>query len=403
MSNTANTNTIADTVNNITDKIKNLNDTTSVYILNAVSLALIVLSIIVYLLYTGSPLMKGLRDRNNSFMNTVYGSQRNSNILSTATNTNVNQNQVKFFHVKSAYNACSGGSYKNDYVDINVLKKILSQGVRFVDFELYSIDDIPVVATSTNDSFYVKETFNYVNFSEVLKVITDNAFNSSIVQNPDDPIFLHLRIKSTNKKLYETLAKLFENESIKSVLTEQESVYKNGYPTVTENGETSSNEPIQNCKLSDIQGKIIIIVDGSNRSFYGTKFETYIDMLSKSSTLRGMTNYEIVYTPDGDELKKHNIVHMTIGFPDKGANPPNPNTIVMRELGCQFVAMRYQLIDAFLEENNSFFDNNKAAFVLDKRKIIKGQTIPNVFPQDINLSYDRGDLNKGTLSINFTR
>ena len=41
-----------------------------------------------------------------------------------------------FNYIKTAYNCCSGGNYKNDYVDLCVLKNILKQGVRGLDFEI---------------------------------------------------------------------------------------------------------------------------------------------------------------------------------------------------------------------------------------------------------------------------
>ena len=49
------------------------------------------------------------------------------------------------YYIKTAYNACAGGSYKNDFVNICNLKAILKQGVRCLDFEIYSVDDKPPV------------------------------------------------------------------------------------------------------------------------------------------------------------------------------------------------------------------------------------------------------------------
>jgi hypothetical protein len=42
------------------------------------------------------------------------------------------------YYIKSAYNACSGGNYKNGFVNICNLKSVLKQGVRGLDFEIYS-------------------------------------------------------------------------------------------------------------------------------------------------------------------------------------------------------------------------------------------------------------------------
>ena len=51
------------------------------------------------------------------------------------------QYTLKDYYIKSAYNACSGGDYKNDYVDLCVMKDLLKQGVRGLDFEIFSIEE----------------------------------------------------------------------------------------------------------------------------------------------------------------------------------------------------------------------------------------------------------------------
>ena len=117
----------------------------------------------------------------------------------------------KDYYIKTAYNCCSGGNYKNDYVDLCIMKDLLRQGVRGLDFEIFSIDDQPVIATSTSDSFYVKETFNYINFVDAINVIRDYAFSTSTAPNSSDPIIIHLRIKSANQAMYKNFAKLLEN------------------------------------------------------------------------------------------------------------------------------------------------------------------------------------------------
>jgi hypothetical protein len=60
----------------------------------------------------------------------------------------------------------------------------------------------------------------------------------------------------------------------------------------------------------------------------------------------------------------------------------------MREMGCQMLAMRYQKIDANIEENNVFFDTNNSAFVLKPENLrYIPETIPLPPPQNPELSY----------------
>ena len=115
------------------------------------------------------------------------------------------------YYIKTAYNACSGGGYRNDFVNICNLKSVLKEGVRGLDFEIYSVDNNPVVATSTSDSYYVKETFNSVNFADVMNTIANYAFTSGTAPNSSDPIILHLRIRSNNQAMYSNLAGVFKS------------------------------------------------------------------------------------------------------------------------------------------------------------------------------------------------
>ena len=89
--------------------------------------------------------------------------------------------------------------------------------------------------------------------------------------------------------------------------------------------------------------------------------------------------------PIFDDFNKQNI---TIGMPDKGSNPDNPSALVMREMGCQLLAMRYQKIETNIEENDIFFNDNGHAFVLKPEHLrYTPVTIPLPPPQNPELSY----------------
>jgi hypothetical protein len=362
-------------IKNITDRLQNMNDSTAIFMFSVINLIILLLAILTYFYYTGTIFSNGLRARDCSFMDSMYG-KINGKISSINTSNTFFQQPLRDYYIKTAYNACSGGEYKNDYVDTCVVKSLLKQGVRALDFEIYSIDDEPVVATSTNDNYCVKETFNYVTFGEVLNVISNYAFTMSSAPNPADPLFIHLRVKSTNKKMFEKLTELIEN-------------FNNSTSRILGPNYSYSKKNLAAVPLNELAGKVIIMVDGTNKTFLETKFNEFVNIVSKSAILRGLTNYEIVYTPDMDELINHNRVNMTIGCPDKGANPSNPNSLIMRNNGCQFIAMRYQIVDSFLEENNMFFEENGTAFVLKPDDLrYKVQTIPAPPPQNERVSYE---------------
>ena len=316
--------------------------------------------------------------RECSLMDTVYGAL-NTNIISIKPSRQEFQYSLRDYYIKSAYNCCSGGNYKNDYVTMCTLKDLLKQGVRGLDFEIYSIDDQPVVATSTADNYCVKETFNYINFSDVMKTIADNAFSSSGAPNPADPIIFHVRIKSENQKMYQNFAKILEQYN--DLLMGKSYSYENSKNNLVTNfGAT---------KLTDLMGNISIIVDRSNLAFLECKeFYEYVNMTSNSIFMRELTYDDIQHTPDVTELIEYNKLCMTIGIPNKGANPANPSSVVMRETGCQMLAMRYQNIEANVEENDAFFNEKNSAFVLKPDKLrYQVVVIESPPPQDPKLSY----------------
>ena len=279
------------------------------------------------------------------------------------------------YYIKTAYNACSGGSYKNDFVDICNLKAIIKQGVRCLDFEIYSMDNQPVVASSTSDNYYVKETFNSVPFSKVMETIDSYAFANGTSPNTTDPIIIHLRIKSTKQEMYTNLASLFSN--YKKMLG-----LKYSYIST---GKNIGLEPLLN-----FQNKIILIVDNSNDAFLeNDKFLEYVNLTSNSIYMRGYNFYGIKNNPDINELTDYNKSAMTIVFPDKEINPQNPNGLVCRSYGCQMIAMRYQYVDNYLMENTNFFDQGGSAFVLKPPELrYQPLTIPVPPPQNPNYSYD---------------
>jgi len=334
-------------------------------------LILIILAItIYYVIY-----YRNLQKNECSNMTSLYG-DLNGKILSIRSNLQNYQYTLKDYYIKTAYNACSGGDYKNDYVDTCILTNLLKQGIRGLDFEIFSVeDDVPVVATSVGDSYFIKETFNYVKFNDVLTMINNYAFAQSTSPNPRDPIIIHLRFKTSNQNTYKNMAKLLESYS--SILLGKEYSYEN------------HGKNLGDAKLSDLMGKVVIIVDKSNNSFLECQeFYEYVNMTSNSVFMRALHYYDIAYTPDMNELIEYNKLNMTIGLPDKGANPENPNSVVMREMGCQMLAMRYQEIDINLEENDIFFDENNSAFVLKPENLrYKPEVIELPPPQNPELSY----------------
>jgi hypothetical protein len=323
-----------------------------------------------------------------TYINTLYPSV-NGNIRSINTNDPDCSGNFYDYYIKTAYNSCSGGSYKNDYVSIDILKAIIKQGVRCLDFEIYSINNIPVVATSTTDNYYIKETYNYVNFSDVMNIIQNYAFSGGTCPNPTDPLIIHLRIKSNNQKVYDTLANIFK--SYDSIMLGKEYSFENS-------GQNLGGSP-----LLSFQNKVILIIDRINNAFLENQdLLEYVNLTSNSVFVRAHNYYEVKNTPDINELTEYNKKAMTIVLPDVASNPPNPSGYLCRASGCQMVAMRYQYVDNNLLENTLFFDNAGYAFSLKPSNLrYQPVTIPVPTAQIADYSYETRNVSTDYYNFNF--
>lgn len=336
--------------------------------LTMIAFLVVLISIGVYFYY------KGLKTRGINEMNAIHGELDGK--ITSLDNTRVEQYSLRDFYIKTAYNCCSVGSYKNDYVDIQVLKNLLKQGVRGLDFEIYSINNQPIVATSTSDSYYVKETFNYLFFGDVMSVIRDYAFSSSTAPNIRDPIIIHLRIKSNNLDMYKNFATLLKSYDNILLGKEYDSEYQ---------GQNFGAVP-----MAKLLGKVIIIVEKNNTTYLECpEFYKFINMTSNSVFMKAIRYNDIASMQIvADELIEYNKQNMTICMPDAGANPPNPYFNALTTTGCQLLAMKYTTIDANLDINDAFFDDHGSAFVLKPENLrYIPVTIPLPPQQTANVAY----------------
>ena len=294
--------------------------------------------------------VNGLQGRECSYMNKLYP-KVNGAIRPINKNDPLCAGKLYDYYIKTAFNACSGGDYSYDYVDICNLKSILSTGTRCLDFALYSINDNPVVATSVNDDYYTKQTFNSVPFSDVMKTIKDYAFTTGTAPNNTDPIIIHLRIRSNNRKMYNKLTKILK--TYESMMLGNSFSYESGGKNL---GDTS---------LVEFMNKVILIVDKHDQSFLQhDELLEYINLTSSSDYMRVYRFGDMDNNADINELTFFNKRAMTMIIPDKESNPSNPNGKLCRESGCQMVAMRLQYNDTNLKDEIDFFNKCGYAFCL---------------------------------------
>jgi hypothetical protein len=291
------------------------------------------------------------------------------------TDPNVDGFLLRDFYIKTAYNCCGLGPFKNSFVNECILKQAIRQGARCLDFEIYSINDQPVIAVSTQDDFNIKESFNYVKFSDAMRVVKDYCFSGSNCPNPKDPLILHFRIKSNNKKMYKNMTDTLLDKLKERLLGNE---YNN----------ENHGDNLGSVEINKFMEKIVIIVDKTNNKYEQTELDEYVNIASNSIFMRGLRDYDVKFTPDHKELTEFNRKHMTFTMPDMSSDITNMKSTLHMKYGCQMIGMSYQKYDENLEFYETFFATKGHAFVLKPKPLrYVPVTVPEPKPQDKRVSY----------------
>jgi hypothetical protein len=346
--------------------------------------AIIVIIIIIVLWWIYDKLT--LDNKNCKRMNKLYKSFPSIHTISIS-NEQFSHN-FRDYYIKTAYNCCSAGTIKNDFVNSCALKNCIRQGVRCLDFEIYSVDNTPVISVSSKNEFDVKETYNSIPFASAISIISDYAFSGSTCPNPGDPLIIHLRIMSNNKPIYDIMANALYNTLSRRLLGKRFSYENNG-------------KNIGQVPLKDLMGKVIVIVDKTNPLFSDTLLNEYVNLASNSIFMRAIRFHDVKYTPDMQELIEFNKKNMSIVLPDLSTNIQNPSSILSLNYGCQMVALSLQSYDASLEYYNEMFDTAGSAFVLKPIELrFIPVTIPIPPPPNPDYSYAKRDIKSDYYSFN---
>ena len=275
--------------------------------------------------------------------NTVVASSATSTTLSKF---DISNSILKNYYVKSAYNCCCGDGYKNNFVNLCALEKSISNGCRFLDFEIYSYNNKPIIASSTANSNFIKETYNSLSLDEVLTTITSRAFDAIHTNCNRDPLILNFRIMSTNLIMLEEIGNLFEQHL---------DLARSGEDTFRlMKQHNSTNGTILNVRMTDLYKTIIIICDfyPSNtiidKNNELSKLKTYISLKGKSEYCKTYRYTEIAgkSTQFIDETKRSFVIVL----PNLNNSVNNDEFVTAYSYGCNAIAMKYQTKDANLEQ-----------------------------------------------------
>ena len=344
-----------------------------------------------------------LNTTNCGSIKSYYGEPTKITSSWTSLNSKDYQKNLRDFYIKTAYNCCASGQYKNDYVSLCALHNTIIQGCRCLDFEIYCLNDTPVVAISSIDMVGVKQSYNSLPISVVLADIRKYAFSEAKIPgdgkvqrfcpNSTDPLLLHFRLKTNKVNVLNQLASEIAQSLGDKLLPID---YMREY-----DGKNLTKVPI-----NVFIDKVIIMVEKSNTS-------QGMPILYQSMNLWELTNvttnsvfiYEQFFsdvknTTDPQEITDFNRQNMTLVLPDMSQYNINYICTVPQILGCQLMAMSFQNHDQNLITYNDLFEKAGSAFVPKPDSLLYKQTyIPKQKPLPARLNPATKYTNVGGLTL----
>lgn len=288
----------------------------------------------------------------------VQTEQKTEGLLSTKKPSMTNSTKIDLplreYFVKASMNSAYGA---NGAMSLDALTDVMSRGCRFLDFEIYSVEGVPVVAYSSAGDKGTFESSNSLALDDVLKKVSTSAF-SSVSPNPQDPLFLFLRFKTTNSAIYKTIKQIID---------------------MNLKGALYNNQITKDTVLSTLKQKIVLVMDNiyylslqkipSSLSEFVTHIGPYINALCGTTDFpltsnASILNQKSVSPQIHEDGTTTNIKKWQISIPESvNANNPSIRPFIS-EHGINIVPYRFYYNDSELSNYEEFFSENGAvAFV----------------------------------------
>lgn len=319
-------------------------DKSTIY--SIISLSIIISIIILFFSWIATILSIKTTDCTNLEKKTKKYLYNNNKYVNEKSNQELTDS-LKNFYIKTAYNCCNPSGYKNSFVNVCALEHAIKLGAKCLDFELYSVNDEPIIASSSVNNITFKETFDYIPLKEFLNKLDDMQGQYANLFN--DPIFLHLRIKSNQSDMYKNMAiefdEFFQNFYFEPELSKKQQL-------------TLKN--IKNLQKTGTKSKIIIMVDltsisiQATRDFKSSDFNKYVNLYNKEDYY--LFRFSDL-NADNKLLRAQVKKDIHIILPDLNSKTDNYDFYNAYECGCQMIGMKFQVNDANLRNYLEFFKN----------------------------------------------
>jgi hypothetical protein len=258
-----------------------------------------------------------------------------TNTVGVITNFSSRNNlKLKEYCVMTSQNTAKTGSYMNT----EMIKYVLSRGCRFMDFEIYEFDGAPYVAHSSDTNNRYIDTKNKILLDDALRTVANFGF-AAPSPNPNDPIFVHLRIRinKITDKMNKIIATIINDNLGQRLMS----------------GAVSGNTP-----FFSLKEKVVLIIDREHQ----TPIIPH-NIVSDSNQLTVEYFDNILTRPpkpviiNSDNLNT-NITNLFMGITD-GDNPIQLDKLI-KEHAVQFICHNFYKNTT---EYERYFNENGSAFV----------------------------------------
>ena len=306
---------------------------------------------------------------------------------------------MKNYYIKTAYNACCGDGYKNNFVNICALEKCIELGARCLDFEIYSYNGEPIVAASTANNNSIKETYNYIKLPELLDILMYRSFDLEYTACAFDPMFLHFRIMSENKVIYDKFGAYIE-EKLNTINLADNSLIHSSSDNLPSDYHYSKNISDKNNiflqPIKNFCNKFIIMVNTKHETILrNSKLNKYINVLSGSrdaNSLELIRYNKIVADGTNNPLTIDRAQRkMIMVLPNIDNKLENFDPMLPRSNGCQFIGMKFQNMDNNLIGYYNLFTEQGGgySFLLKPYNLRKDKPVPVVPPKPKDLNREQ--------------
>ncbi len=266
---------------------------------------------------------------------------------------------LREFIVKSSHNSGISGKFASTHA----IRYVLGRGCRLLDFEIYTREGSEYISFANDEEFSSLGTNNRepyrLKLTNALNMIGGSAFSSDS-PSPEDPIFIHLRVKNNLREAYKRIANAIDFAFNNRLLTEP----------------INSSTPLRR-----LMGKVIIIMDKSSSPDYKNyttcdsaeanclSLDKYIDLESGTTELS-----KFLYT-DFDKISKNKVMPTSTGNAsdistfmmispsqfDEVSSPKPEDTL--KNYYPQFLLYKFYENDDNLKAYEELFNENRSSFM----------------------------------------